>query len=102
MAKLFGCIEKNYYLCGDNSIHLINLIMRTRTYTVSADTASTLNVIEELVQHYTNICSLFENGDPTQEIQDAYDRLLIAEKNLLADGILDKLYQENEVSHLEI
>ena len=76
--------------------------MKTRTYTVSADTASTLNVIEELVQHYTNICSLFENGEPTQEIQDAYDRLLEVEKNLLADGILNKLYQEDEVSHIEI
>lgn len=76
--------------------------MRTRTYTVSADTASTLNVIGELVQHYTNICSLFEDGEPTQELQEAYDRLLQAEKNLLADGILNKLYQEDEVSHIEI
>ena len=76
--------------------------MKTRTYTVSADTASTLNVIGELVQHYNNLCSLFENGEPTQELQDAYDRLLTAEKNLLADGILNKLYQEDEVSHLEI
>lgn len=99
---MFGCIEKNYYLCGNNSIHLINLIMRTRTYTVSADTASTLNVIGELVQHYTNICSLYEDGEPTQELQEVYDRLLQAEKNLLADGILNKLYQEDEVSHIEI
>ena len=76
--------------------------MRTRTYSVSADTTATLNVIGELVQHYTNICSLFENGEPTQELQEAYDRLLEAEKNLLADGILNKLYQEDEVSHLEI
>lgn len=76
--------------------------MRTRTYTVSADTASTLNVIGELVQHYNNICSLYEDGEPTQELQEAYDRLLQAEKNLLADGILNKLYQEDEVSHIEI
>lgn len=76
--------------------------MRTKNYSVSADTASTLNVIGELVQHYTNICSLFENGEPTQEMQEAYDRLLEAEKNLLADGILNKLYQEDEVSHIEI
>ena len=76
--------------------------MKIRTFTVSADTASTLNVIGELVQHYTNICSLFEDGEPTQELQEAYDRLLQAEKNLLADGILNKLYQEDEVSHLEI
>lgn len=76
--------------------------MRTKNYSVSADTASTLNVIGELVQHYTNICSLFENGEPTQEIQEAYDRLLQAEKNLLADGILNKLYQEDGVSHIEI
>ena len=76
--------------------------MKIRTFTVSADTASTLNVIGELVQHYTNICGLFEDGEPTQELQEAYDRLLQAEKNLLADGILNKLYQEDEVSHLEI
>lgn len=76
--------------------------MRTRNYTVSADTASTLNVVGELMGHYRNLCSLFEDGEPTQELQDAYDRLLTAEKNLLADGILNKLYQENEVSHLEI
>ena len=84
------------------TIHLINISMKIRTFTVSADTASTLNVIGELVQHYTNICSLFEDGEPTQELQEAYDRLLQAEKNLLADGILNKLYQEDEVSHLEI
>lgn len=84
------------------AIHLINISMRTRTYTVSADTASTLNVIGELVQHYNNICSLYENGEPTQELQEAYDRLLEVEKNLLADGILNKLYQKNEVSHIEI
>lgn len=97
---MFGGIGKNYYLCGDNS--LINLIMRTRTYTVSADTTSTLNVIGELINHYGNLCTLFENGEPTQEIQEAYDRLLTVEKNLLADGILNKLYQEDEVSHIEI
>ena len=99
---MFGRIEKNYYLCGDNSIHLINLIMKRRTYSVSADTASTLNVIGELINHYGNLCSLFEDGEPTQEMQEAYDRLLGAEKNLLADGILNKLYQEDEVSHIEI
>lgn len=76
--------------------------MRTRTYTVSADTTATLNVIGELMGHYRNLCSLYENGEPTQEIQDAYDRLLTVEKNLLADGILNKLYQEDEVSHIEI
>lgn len=76
--------------------------MRTRTYTVSADTTSTLNVIGELINHYGNLCTLFENGEPTQEIQEAYDRLLTVEKNLLADGILNKLYQEDEVSHIEI
>lgn len=97
---MFGCIGKIYYLCGNNS--LINLIMRTKNYSVSSDTTATLNVIGELVQHYTNICSLYENGEPTQELQEAYDRLLEAEKNLLADGILNKLYQEDEVSHIEI
>lgn len=76
--------------------------MRTRIYCVSADTASTLNVIGELVEHYRNLCSLFEDGEPTQEIQDAYDRLLTAEKNLLADGILDKMYQAGEAKDLEI
>lgn len=69
--------------------------MRKRTYIVSADTTSTLNVIGELVQHYSNICSLFEDGEPTQEIQDVYDRLLQVEKNLLADGILNKVYQQD-------
>ena len=76
--------------------------MKIRTFTVSADTTSTLNVIGELIEHYGNLCTLFENGEPTQELQEAYDRLLIAEKNLLADGILNKLYQEDEVSHIEI
>lgn len=76
--------------------------MRKRTYIVSADTTSTLNVIGELVQHYSNICSLFEDGEPTQEIQEAYDRLLQVEKNLLADGILNKIYQQDEISDIEI
>ena len=69
--------------------------MKTRNYTVSADTASTLNVIGELIEHYNNICSLFENGEPAQEIQDFYDRLLQVEKNLLVDGILNKIYQQD-------
>lgn len=98
---MFGGIGKNYYLCVANSLNQ-NLDMRTRTYSVSADTTATLNVIGELVQHYNNICSLFEDGEPTQEIQEAYDRLLQAEKNLLADGILNKMYQEDGVSHIEI
>ena len=76
--------------------------MRRKNYSVSADTTSTLNVVGELVEHYRNLCSLFEDGEPTQELQEAYDRLLQAEKNLLADGILNKLYQEDEVSHIEI
>ena len=76
--------------------------MKTRNYTVSADTTATLNVIGELINHYNNICSLFEDGEPTQEIQDAYDRLLTVEKNLLADGILGKIYQQDEVSDIEI
>lgn len=76
--------------------------MRTKNYSVSADTTATLNVIGELVEHYTNICSLFEDGEPTQEIQEAYDNLLKVEKNLLADGILGKIYQQDEVVELEI
>ena len=76
--------------------------MRKRTYIVSADTTSTLNVIGELVQHYSNICSLFEDGEPTQEIQDVYDRLLTAEKNLLADSILNKIYQQDGDIDIEI
>lgn len=76
--------------------------MKTKNYSVSADTASTLNVIGELINHYTNICSLFEDGEPTQEIQDAYDRLLQVEKNLLAEGILDKMYQQDGDIQIEI
>lgn len=79
-----------------------NLDMKTKNYSVSADTASTLNVIGELIEHYTNLCSLFEDGEPTQEIQDAYDRLLTVEKNLLADGILNKMYQQDGDIHIEI
>ena len=74
--------------------------MRTKNYSVSADTASTLNVIGELIEHYGNLCTLFEDGEPTKELQEAYDRLLQVEKNLLADGILDKMYQQAEVTHI--
>lgn len=76
--------------------------MRTRNYTVSADTTSTLNVIRELIEHYTNLCSLFEDGEPTQELQEAYDNLLKVEKNLLAEGILDKMYQQDGDIQIEI
>ena len=79
-----------------------NLDMRKRTYIVSADTTATLNVIGELINHYGNLCTLFEDGEPTQEIQEAYDRLLTAEKNLLADSILNKMYQQDEVVEIEI
>ena len=76
--------------------------MKTRTYSVSADTTATLNVIGELIEHYTNLCTLFEDGEPTQELQEAYDRLLQVEKNLLVDGILNKLYQQDGDIHIEI
>ena len=76
--------------------------MKTRNYTVSADTTATLNVIGELINHYTNICSLFEDGEPAQEIQEAYDRLLETEKSLLADGILNKVYQQDGDIDIEI
>ena len=76
--------------------------MKTRTYSVSADTTATLNVIGELINHYTNICTLFEDGEPVQELQDAYDSLLQIEKNLLADGILNKMYQQDEDIEIEI
>lgn len=76
--------------------------MKTRNYIVSADTASTLNVVGELIEHYTNLCSLFEDGEPSQEIQEAYDNLLQVEKNLLADGIMNKIYQQDGDIHVEI
>ena len=76
--------------------------MKTKNYSVSADTASTLNVIGELINHYGNLCSLYEDGEPAQEIQDAYDRLLQEEKNLLADGILNKVYQQDGDIDIEI
>lgn len=79
-----------------------NLDMKTKNYSVSADTTATLNVIGELIEHYRNLCSLFEDGEPTQEIQEAYDRLLEVEKNLLADSILNKIYQQDEISDIEI
>lgn len=76
--------------------------MKTRTYSVSADTTATLNVIGELINHYNNICSLFEDGEPTQELQEAYDNLLKVENNLLAEGILDKMYQQDGDIQIEI
>ena len=76
--------------------------MKTRTYSVSADTTATLNVIGELMEHYTNICSLFEDGEPTQELQEAYDRLLQVEKNLLAENIINKIYQQDGDIDIEI
>lgn len=76
--------------------------MKTKNYSVSADTASTLNVIGELIEHYSNLCTLFEDGEPTQEVQDVYDRLLTAEKNLLADSILNKIYQQDGDIDIEI
>ena len=76
--------------------------MNAKNYSVSADTASTLNVIGELMEHYTNICSLFEDGEPTQELQEAYDRLLQVEKNLLAENIINKIYQQDGDIDIEI
>ena len=76
--------------------------MKTKNYSVSADTASTLNVIGELVEHYSNLCTLFEDGEPTKELQEAYDHLLEVEKNLLADSIFNKIYQQDGDIDIEI
>ena len=76
--------------------------MKTIAYRVSADTTATLNVIGELIEHYTNLCTLFEDGEPTQELQEAYDRLLQVEKNLLAENIINKIYQQDGDIDIEI
>lgn len=76
--------------------------MRPKDYNVSADTTATLNVIRELLNHYENICTLFEEGEPTQDIQDAFDVLLQKEKKFLADRITGNLYQRNEFHTIEI
>lgn len=71
--------------------------MSPKNYNVSADTTATLNVIRELLNHYENICTLFEDGEqPTEDIQEAFDVLLKKEKEFLADRITGNLYQNNE------
>ena len=65
-------------------------------YNVSADTTATLNVIRELLNHYENICTLFEDGELTEDLQTAFDVLLKKEKEFLADRITGNLYQNNE------
>lgn len=76
--------------------------MTTKSYNVSADTTATLNVIRELLSHYENLCTLFEDGEPTQDIQNAFDVLLLKEKEFLADRITGNLYQDNEFHTIEI
>ena len=75
--------------------------MIPKDYNVSADTTATLNVIRELLNHYENICTLFEDG-PTKDIQEAFDVLLQKEKDFLADRITGNLYQNNEFHTIEI
>lgn len=76
--------------------------MRPKDYNVSADTTATLNVIRELLSHYENLCTLFEDSEPTEDIQKAFDVLLQKEKDFLADRITGNLYQGNEFHTIEI
>ena len=76
--------------------------MSPKDYNVSADTTATLNVIRELLNHYENICTLFEDGTPSKDIQEAFDVLLQKEKDFLADRITGNLYQNNEFHTIEI
>lgn len=76
--------------------------MTPKSYNVSADTTATLNVIRELLSHYENLCTLFEDGEPTEDIQKAFDVLLLKEKEFLADRITGNLYQNNEFHTIEI
>ena len=76
--------------------------MSQKDYNVSADTTATLNVIRELLNHYQNICTLFEDGEPSGDLQTAFDVLLQKEKDFLADRITGNLYQNNEFHTIEI
>ena len=76
--------------------------MSPKNYNVSADTTATLNVIRELLNHYQNICTLFEDGEPSGDLQTAFDVLLQKEKDFLADRITGNLYQNNEFHTIEI
>ena len=76
--------------------------MSPKDYNVSADTTAALNVIRELLNHYENICTLFENGTPSEDLKTAFDVLLQKEKDFLADRITGNLYQNNEFHTIEI
>ena len=76
--------------------------MSPKDYNVSADTTAALNVIRELLNHYQNICTLFEDGAPSEDLQTAFDVLLKKEKDFLADRITGNLYQNNEFHTIEI
>lgn len=76
--------------------------MKNRTYSVGADTTAVLDTIYQLQAHYDRLCTLSEDGELSEELQEAYDNLLQKEKEFLADGILNKMFQQADVTHIEL
>lgn len=75
------------YLCTTFNQKVIS--MKTKTFTISADTRVYLDLLAELQDHYNKVCRTIEGE--SQELEEAYFRLREIEGKLLHDSVMNHL-----------
>ena len=71
-----------------------------KEFSISADTRAHLDLLNELQEHYNNVCKLIDGE--SQELDEAFLKLREMEAKLLLNSILSNLEQNNDAEVIEI
>lgn len=71
-----------------------------KEFSISADTRAHLDLLNELQEHYNNVCNLIDGE--SQELDEAFLKLREVEAKLLLNSILSNLEQNNDAEVIEI
>ena len=70
-----------------------------KDFNISADTRAHLDLLNELQEHYNNVCNLIGEN---QELDEAFTKLKDVEAKFLLNSILSNLEQNNDTEVIEI
>ena len=70
-----------------------------KDFSISADTRARLDLLNELQEHYNNVCNLIGES---QELDEAFAKLKDVEAKFLLNSILSNLEQNNDTEVIEI
>ena len=71
-----------------------------KEFSISADTREHLDLLNELQEHYNNVCNLIDGE--SQELDEAFLKFREIEAKLLLNSILSNLEQNNDAEVIEI